>query len=271
MDAKSKKKDEHGHSGFASGSSRGDSSEKDSQDAPSQELADQKEKILREREQRKQDEREKIEKALQQIRFENHLARQKAKEKEAEMLRPSSGMKRSFGINPAAMANGEVVQTEEKSKKIEEQYGMEEDEEEEEEELEDIQEEIEEDENEEVKEELTLLKTKSLQMKTIREKITEQSQKIEEDITNLVGQPAKVTESIPESATEEAEEAEPEKKKEEDKEAKEDKSKIEGLLDYLASDSGEESEEEETKNSVVAENEMEEKRKLEERIKLLRQ
>eukprot|EP01022_Parablepharisma_sp_SALTPOND_P014892 TRINITY_DN207_c0_g1_i1.p1 TRINITY_DN207_c0_g1~~TRINITY_DN207_c0_g1_i1.p1 ORF type:complete len:547 (-),score=139.83 TRINITY_DN207_c0_g1_i1:1346-2986(-) len=216
------------HSGHATGSS-------------SEEPAiDQKEKILREKEQRKKEEREKIEKALQQIRFENYIARQKAKEKEAEMLRPSSGMKHSLSISNNREGKAQT--------KIEEQYGMEEEQqegEEGEEELEDIQEEMEEHEydKDEFKEELHSLKTMSIQMKTIKTQLKEQCEKIVQDLNGIV---------IPE---------EPEKPQKNEEE------NIEGILDYLAEDSQEEEEEEEVKEEPEAP----EKHKLIERIGLLKQ
>lgn len=259
MDAKGKKKEETQHNGYASGSSRGDSNEKESQDN-----SDNKDKILKEREQRKQEENEKLTKALQQIRFENYVARQKAQEKEAAMFRPSSGMKHSFNQAP----NGSVVQDPSKPcvipvdqapKKIEEQYGMEEEvNDEEEEELEDIQEEIEENdsENEEVKGDVDLIKTINQQMKEIQSKLIEKTQRIEKEMANIIEQSSDSTCPIPEEANN----------------IKAEEQKAESKQDEAAFDSEDDNEsQEECENIEPVDSGVEEKRKLDERIKLLRQ
>ncbi len=277
MDAKNhSKKDDHGsapHSGHASGSSRDGSAEKESAAAAA--AGDQKDRILQKKAQRKVEEREKLEKALQQIRLENYLSGQKAREKEAAMLRPSSGMKHSFGLPSAASTAGSesASAASESKKKIEEQYGMEEEEEEAEPEddaaLEDIEEEIEDKEcdNEEIKKDRTFLKTMSAKMKTLKGKLAENSQILGQGIAEFIGQP-EPGEAIPEE-TEDSDT----KCKEERKRAPEKNEKLEGLIDCLASDSGEEPEEDEKTPAVEQINleTIEETHKLEERLKLLRQ
>eukprot|EP01022_Parablepharisma_sp_SALTPOND_P020503 TRINITY_DN374_c0_g1_i1.p1 TRINITY_DN374_c0_g1~~TRINITY_DN374_c0_g1_i1.p1 ORF type:complete len:878 (+),score=169.96 TRINITY_DN374_c0_g1_i1:2421-5054(+) len=285
MDNKnSKKKDNHSKSGFATGSSREGSSEKNDSTAalPVAETNDQKQKILHEKEQRKKEERERIENALQQIRFENYIARQKAKEKEAQMMRPSSGMKHSFGVAPSKAIQPEiegiyarptVTEEEKKSerdspKKIEEQYGMEEekDDEDSQEALEDIQEEIEENESdkEEIEKKVNLLKTMTAQMKTIKEQIIEKTQRIEEEIAGLIENSA---EAIPETPAEEVEDGPGEDKK--DPPSSNPSKKIEDLFENLSSES-EEMNSDNERLGEIAPPEKEETRKLEERIKLLK-
>jgi len=282
-----KKKEESSKSGFATGSSREGSSEKnDNQIAPpAVPENDQKTKILNEREQRKKEELERIEKALQQIRFENYVARQKAKEKEAQMLRPSSGMKHVLGAIPNK--NGQTEENngvpsdskqyeEEKKptesdapKKIEEQYGMEDekgDEDEDQEALEDIEEVIEENEvdKEEAAKEMNLLKTMSAQMKNIKEQIIEKTQRIEEEIADIIENSGDgVPEPVPEV----------EEKGDENKEAvveNDPTKKIEGLLQNLSSEESEHGESDDEKLGEITTAETMEKRKLDERIKLLR-
>ena len=100
-------------------------------------------KVLLEKEQRKREEQEKREQELQRIRLENMRAGQEAKQKEMAQYRPSTAMRNMLG-------------DEEKSRKIEEERDMfEEDrdleremEQEKEGELEDIPEELDEDEEE---------------------------------------------------------------------------------------------------------------------------
>ena len=220
------------------------------------------------------EERERIEKALQQIRFENYMARQKAKEKAAEMLRPSSGMKHSFGCDAPD------------KKTIKESYGPEEEAEEDyeepaaEEELEDIQEEIEEEhvaDDMALKEELTTLKTMSIQMKTMKAQIREQAEKIEEELVGIAEENKEGGAS--ETSAETTEKAD-DKKKEDVK----DKEKYNKMIDYLAGndengndDGGENNEEDKDEDRKGDEGNTEEassaivQHKLTERIKLLRQ
>lgn len=272
MDNKGKK--EHTKGGFASGSSREGSSEKE-------DTGDRKEQILREKEQRKIEEQKKKEKALQQIRIDNNVARQKAREKEAQMLRPSSGMKHSFGIQSWAGPTNDMLAQQtspaEERKAIEEPYSMEDEKEvdDEDEDLENIQEEIEESESEkeENKKDVTLLKTMGFNIKTMHGRIAENDQKIEEEIAELIMESEKLAEPIPEALPKEQEENKVEGAK------KDAAQRIEGLIQCLSSDTasgGEEPEgnEEEDEQPPDEDEEivpLDERRKLEERIKLLRQ
>lgn len=221
---------------------------------------------------------------MQQIRFENHVARQKAQEKEAAMFRPSSGMKHSFNQPPnapSAQAADNQSSGESPVKKIEENYGMDDVVNDEDEKvLEDIQEEIEENdsENEEVKGEIDLLKTMSQQVKAIQDKLSEKTQKIEKEIATLIEQSSDSAVPIPEAPIEENQTDPPPNKIEEkvekvdkvEKVEKEPTKQIEGVLDS-DSENENESEEEEKDEIEHVDTGVEEKRKIEERIKLLRQ
>ncbi len=211
-----------------------------------------KDRIMREKQIRDAEERERKEKALQQIRSENRAARQNAREKEAQMLRPS------FGIPSVGRS-----EPEEEKKRIEEAYGMTEETEENEEEklLEDIQEEVGESESD--KEEASLLRTMGVQMRNMKEQLVEKTQKIEQEMAQIADESA---ESVPEVLPEDGEE----------KRKHDASQKISGIMQCLSSDSekasdGDETEEYNERQGEPPDAGTAEQRKVENRVKLLRQ
>lgn len=285
---------------MASGSSRGNSSEKEAAQYSDKEDKkndiEGKNKVMRERDKRKLEEREKIEKALQQIRLETYLARQKAQEKEFSQYRPSSGMKSSFG-QPNAQGSQPATQpsdpneAETKPKKVEEAYSMEDEDKEhhegtEEEQLPDITEEIDEEnasDNEEIKQDKALLRTMKMQADEMRQKLYEKTQRIEKEMSKCIEEESgelktpldseesigKDKDSIEKKPITEAKI--PDKEKKETKE-----NALEEIIEHMESDSeGEiEKEEEEVKTSTELPIESlseDESRKICERIKLLKQ
>lgn len=228
------------------------------------ESVDQRKKILYEKAQRKEEELRRKENDLQQIRMENFLARQKAKEKKAQMLRPSSGMKMSFNI-PLQGGAEELRALEEQKKgpkKIEEQYRMDEENDDDSQgELEHIQEAIEENDSDkdETEKEINMINTKTEKMKTLKNQLIEKTLRIEEQVSELML-----------NAEEIAELDETEEKTEETKNQSADNPRhVDGLLHNLSSDSADVDSDSE-RLGEIASAESAETRKLNERIKLLK-
>eukprot|EP00826_Nyctotherus_ovalis_P030011 TRINITY_DN2381_c0_g7_i1.p1 TRINITY_DN2381_c0_g7~~TRINITY_DN2381_c0_g7_i1.p1 ORF type:complete len:490 (+),score=212.93 TRINITY_DN2381_c0_g7_i1:1039-2508(+) len=253
FDAKKKEGDAKAES-----SGREDSSEK-------HESIDQRQKILQEKEQRKLEERRRKENDLQQIRMENFVARQRAKEKKAQMLRPSSGMKMSFNI-PLQGAAEEMKMLEEQKKepkKIVEPYRLdEENDDESQDELEHIQEVINENDSDkdETEKDINMINTKTEKMKTLKKQLIEKTLHIEEQLSELMINPEEIAE------LDEIEEKVEETKNES---AENPARQVEGLLHNLSSD-GEEANSGDERLGEIASAESAETRKLNERIKLLR-
>jgi len=251
VDAKKKKGPDNAEvdakGGSNTESSREGSSEK-------HEHIDQKQKILQEKEHRRIQEQRRTENDLEQIRMENFKARQEAKAKKAQMLRPSSGMKLSFNIPLQGPLEEFRILEEQKEKnepkKIEEQYRM--DEEHDDDSLEHIQEVIEENDSDkdETEKDINMINTKAEKMKEIKMKLIEKTQRIDEQISEL-------------------EEIEENKEEIKNGSPGDPTKQIEGLLHSSSSDS-EEMDSDNERLGEIASPETAEMRKLIERIKLLR-